>query len=119
MYNPILALVKASILLFILRLSGQKRSLRIVVWTIFVINVGLMIAVFIAVVIQCTPISFNWDRSVEGHCIAQSELYVAQSATTIVTDIIVLFIPIWIVMDLRMKKKMKAVVIGVFFLGFL
>jgi hypothetical protein len=119
MYNPILALVKISILIFLLRFSIQKRSLHITIWLLIALNLSLMITVFGIIVFQCMPISYNWDPSIEGHCIAQAEFYVAQSVTTIVTDIMILILPFWIVMGLKMKMKMKIAVISVFFLGVL
>jgi hypothetical protein len=77
-----------------------------------------MIAIFIIVIFQCTPIKYNWDLSIkDGHCIQQGAFYVATSTVTLFTDILVLAIPFWIVMGLKMATKTKVAVLGVFFLG--
>lgn len=57
LYNPILAIIKASVLLFLLRLVGQKKSIRYSIWALFVLNLALMIAVFVLVIFQCSPVS--------------------------------------------------------------
>lgn len=57
LYNPILALVKSSILIFLLRLGDHRRSIR---WSIYIVNafnIALMIAIFITVIFQTIPIN--------------------------------------------------------------
>lgn len=82
-----------------------------------------MVAIFIVVIFQCTPIEANWWTPSEmaaknGQCIKQGAFYVVTAALTIFTDILVLLVPFWIVMGLKMARRMKVAVIGIFFLGF-
>jgi hypothetical protein len=79
-----------------------------------------MIAIFITVIFQCTPIAYNWDTSIaNGHCVKQGPFYVATTSLTLFTDLLVLALPFWIVMGLKMARKTKIAVIGIFFLGFM
>ncbi|RDW85700.1 hypothetical protein BP5796_04025 [Coleophoma crateriformis] len=119
LYNPILAIVKTSLLLFLGRLAGQKKGLRNTIWGLNILNLLMMVSIFIVVVFQCWPISYNWDLSLKGKCVQQGAFYVATSALTLFTDILVLLIPFWIVKDLKMPRKTKAAVIGIFLLGFI
>lgn len=115
-----MAIVKNSILIFLLRLTGNRRAVKYTILTLIVFNTALMVAIFVTVIFQCTPISYNWDTTIEGgHCVQQGAFYVATTSLTLFTDILVLALPFWIVMGLKMARKTKIAVIGIFFLGFM
>jgi len=119
LYNPILALVKASVLVFLLRLGGgHKPKIR---WSIHALNVfnGLQaIAIFLVALLQCIPIEANWDPAValKAKCIDKS-FHITASSLTILTDILVLILPFCIFLGLKMKRAAKVAVLGVFMLG--
>ncbi|XXG97465.1 hypothetical protein Hte_003767 [Hypoxylon texense] len=116
-YQPILTLVKQSILVFLLRFSGIKASIRYIVWATIIFNTALMVAIFVTVIFQCTPIELNWHPTVPGSCIQQFSFGVVAACMTIVTDIIALALPIWVFMGLQMNNKKKFALIGIFTLG--
>lgn len=119
-YNPILAIVKQSVLIFLLRLGGTKDGVRAVVWIVSVFNVAEMIAVFFAVIFQCSPIAANWDLALAptAHCFDASVFGLTTGGLTILTDLFTLAIPIYIFFDLRINKRTKMALILVFMLGF-
>ncbi|KAH7349800.1 hypothetical protein B0T11DRAFT_332842 [Plectosphaerella cucumerina] len=120
MYNPILALVKCSILVFLLRLGGHQKSIFIVIWSIIGIVIGHAVAVFFAALFQCVPIRTNWTPSLRADpdtkCINTS-FHIIQSAINILTDFLVLAVPFWIFLQLRMPNATKVAVLGVFAIG--
>ncbi|KAI1453267.1 hypothetical protein F4805DRAFT_478631 [Annulohypoxylon moriforme] len=120
-YNPILALVKCSVLTFLLRIGGQRRKIRYSIHALNVFNIGLMIAIFVTVIFQCSPISYFWKRitnpTLQGGCIDTGIFYVTTAALTIFTDILVLALPFWIFMGLKMAPKVKFAIMVVFLLG--
>lgn len=118
-YNPILALVKSSVLLFLLRLGGTKTRVRWSIHVLNAVNIGLMIAIFFVVIFTCKPVSFYWDKSVDGACIDSSPFNIGTAIITICTDVLVLAIPVWILVDLKMPLRIKLVLLGVFLLGFM
>jgi hypothetical protein len=119
LYNPILALVKTSILLFLLRLFGQKPGVRrFIVW-VNTANIGMLIAVFFATVLQCTPINKTWDPRVEGTCIDRRILFTVSSSFNILTDMLILALPLRIFIDLKIPRRTKIALMFVFLLGFL
>lgn len=83
-YQPILTLVKQSILVFLLRFSGIKASVRYIVWGTIIFNTVLMIAIFVTVIFQCTPIEKNWHPLVSGTCIQQFTFGVVAACMTMV-----------------------------------
>ncbi|KAM0562305.1 hypothetical protein ACHAPJ_001992 [Fusarium lateritium] len=118
-YNPILALVKTSVLLFLLRLSGQKRTVRNSIVGLMVFNLCQMVALFICWVFQCTPIDFYWDKTPpkEGKCINEHAFLVSTASLTIMTDLLVLILPLWIFIGLKLPLRVRLAIIGVFTLG--
>ncbi|KAI1635310.1 CFEM domain-containing protein [Biscogniauxia mediterranea] len=121
LYNPILALVKSSVLLFLLRIGGQQRKIRYSIHSLNGFNIGLMIAIFLTVIFQCSPIPYFWERvrdpTLEGTCIDTGAFYVATAGLTIFTDILVLILPFRIFMSLKMSIKLKIAIMAVFLLG--
>lgn len=119
-YNPVLALVKASILVFLLRLGGQKRSARLAIHTLNIFNICHALAIFFAAVLQCLPMEANWDFSLRADpntkCIDNS-FHVIASCLTILSDVLVLALPFWIFLGLNMPMAAKMAVIGVFLMG--
>jgi hypothetical protein len=118
LYNPILALVKASVLIFLLRLFGQKNGVRTYIIGLNTINILQMLAVFFAITLQCLPIEFNWDPTIRGgRCIDQRILYTSTASFTILTDMLVLLLPAYIFTKLKIPKKTKIALLFVFLLG--
>lgn len=121
LYNPILALVKSSVLLFLLRFSGHRRSVKYCIHVLNIFNLALMLAIFLVVIFQCTPIAYFWqqlrDPTASGTCIDSGLFVVSTAGLTILTDVLVLALPLWIFLGLQMKWKAKLAVISVFLLG--
>lgn len=121
-YNPILALVKQSVLTLLLRLAGTKPAVRTAVWITAIFNAAEMVAVFLAVIFQCTPIEAFWKPQLlaeGGHCIEAVPFGLATGCLTILTDLATLALPIYIFFDLKINKRTKIALIFVFLLGFL
>lgn len=118
LYNPILALVKLSVLVFLHRLFAQVRGVKTAVLALGALTTLHMVAVAGAIIFQCTPISFNWTLAVErGACVDRRTLYVSTAVFTIVTDVLVLLLPAYIFRDLNIPKKTKIALLFVFLLG--
>ncbi|KAK7434770.1 integral membrane protein [Colletotrichum acutatum] len=116
-YNPILALVKQSLLIFLIRFSGVKDVVRYVVWGTAAFNLALMIATFVAVIFQCTPIEKNWRPTLAGSCIQQFSFGISTACLTILTDLVSVGLPFHIFLGLKMQKKRKIGLMIVFMLG--
>ncbi|ORY64945.1 uncharacterized protein BCR38DRAFT_473941 [Pseudomassariella vexata] len=116
-YNPILAIVKQSVLIFILRFGGIKRVVRIVVWVTAIFNAALMIAVFFAVLFQCNPIEGYWKPYLGARCINSTVFAVSTAIFTILTDLVAIALPFYIVLGLNLSRKKKIGLMAVFMLG--
>lgn len=118
LYNPILALVKSSVLIFLLRLGGHRRSIRFAIYGLNVFNLTMMIAVFLTVIFQTIPINAYWDLSVTKQRQIDGPLfYIVTAIITIITDFLALLIPFWIFLGLKMRIAAKVGLIVVFLMG--
>ncbi|RYP73223.1 hypothetical protein DL770_007811 [Monosporascus sp. CRB-9-2] len=119
LYNPILGLVKASVLLFMLRLFGQKRRVRQYILWVNTANAAHMVAVLFIIVLQCIPIEKTWDFSVPGRCVDRPILFTTISAFNILTDLLILALPLKIFIGLKIPRCTKIALMFLFLLGFI
>jgi hypothetical protein len=113
-------LVKSSVLIFLNRLFGQKTWIRQFLLWLNVVNISQMVAVFFAILLQCTPVAFNWDPTIPGgYCVDRRVLYTSTAVFNIVMDILILGLPLWIFSKLRIPKRTKIALLIIFLLGFL
>lgn len=119
LYNPILSFVKASVLVFLLRLFGKKDGVRTYILILFVVNLLHLVVTFFLLVFQCWPIQFNWTPDLQGGtCLDKRILFTATSSFTLLTDLLVLALPAYIFVGLKIQRKTKFALLFVFLLGF-
>jgi hypothetical protein len=120
LYNPILALIKTSILLFLLRLTGQKMNVRRAIYALLILNGIAMVATFLITMLHCVPIASNWDplSYPDAKCISFANFVTGTAGAAIFTDVLVLILPTWIVYNLKIARGQKLMLIGILSLGF-
>ncbi|KAK2797127.1 hypothetical protein FQN51_008772 [Onygenales sp. PD_10] len=140
LYNPVLAFVRASIIIFILRLGGLRKHIRRSLLILFVVNFCLMIGIFFADLFQCSPVHYAWDYHAMdkaaqraagadangmkdgklikgGKCIKRRNFFVSSASISIFLDFWLLYIPSAIVWGINMPRRQKAIVVGVMSIG--
>jgi hypothetical protein len=115
-YNPILALVKVSFLMTLIKLRSQNKWINRCLWGTLTMNGCFAIAAPLACIFQCNPISKYWDPSVQGQCADAGAYTVSTSSIVLTTDVLILLMPSWILHDLKMPLGRKLMVIA--FLSF-
>lgn len=77
-----------------------------------------MVAVFLVVIFQTIPIAAYWDRTLTvKHSINAAAFGMSTFIFTIVTDVLVLAIPIYTFMGLKVNMATKLGVIMIFLTG--
>lgn len=77
-----------------------------------------MVAIFLVVLFQTSPVAAYWDSSLTVERTINAGVFAISTAgITILTDILVLAIPVWVFAGLKMNKSTKAGLIVVFLLG--
>ncbi|KAF7553390.1 hypothetical protein G7Z17_g3672 [Cylindrodendrum hubeiense] len=119
-YNPVLAFCKCSILVFLLRLQGHNTTVFRVIWGLIIATGLHAVAIFFAAMLQCVPIESNWHPELKSdpdtRCIDHS-FHIIQSSLTILMDVMILVLPFWIFLGLRMPRGAKIAVLGIFAIG--
>ena len=115
--------VKVSLLLLYNRYFGISSAFCIALRICAVIIVSWYLALVSATIFQCTPVAAFWDRTIllsgHGKCLQLSKLGVASGITNLLTDVMILVIPIPMVWGLNTSKAQKWTLTGIFTLGFL
>lgn len=117
LYCPFLACAKFSLLFFYLRLS-RLRWFRLCIYANMFLVVGYNIALVFPLIFTCTPFMKAYDITItEGTCIDRTPLYMATAVLNILTDIILLVLPIPMIVRLQMPKVQKVGLICIFGVG--
>lgn len=66
---------------------------------------------------QCRPIRAFWDRDIEHVCISNHVAWLSYALINIITDFIILLLPVQQVLRLQLKIRDKVAVIMIFLLG--
>ncbi|KAL3421569.1 hypothetical protein PVAG01_08015 [Phlyctema vagabunda] len=115
-YNASLGLTKTSILLQYLRVFVGTR-IRFACWfSIGVVFCYAMWAIF-SNLFACTPIAFTWDKSLHGHCIERKFLWLFNASFNIISDVVILVLPMPVLSSLKLPRKQKFVLMAIFAAG--
>ena len=107
---------KVSILLFYFRIFPTRKFRRIVIVYLIVLF-SYMIATFTPTAFLCSPVSYYWDKSIDGKCLNE-ELYIQLTGGgNMVIDVFILILPMPMVWKLQVSRPQKLVLSGIFALG--
>ncbi|KAI9681278.1 MAG: hypothetical protein M1817_002561 [Caeruleum heppii] len=117
MYALCIPTIKISFLLFYHRVFPDP-AFRRLLWYVGLFMVLWCISAFFAAVFECSPVSFFWDKTVEGGtCFNIYAFYVAEGALTVFTDLVIITLPLPMVWRLQISTQQKLAVSGLFVLG--
>ncbi|KAF3761702.1 hypothetical protein M406DRAFT_221189, partial [Cryphonectria parasitica EP155] len=112
-------LSKISIGLFLVRIIVKKITLHVIYLAMFLSVVTGLIFFFVAV-LQCTPVSYFWNKTQPGSCISVDiiiDMTFLYTALNIVCDFSFALMPIFIIRNLNMPKRMKMATIPLLSMG--
>ncbi|KAL5371436.1 hypothetical protein PMIN06_012881 [Paraphaeosphaeria minitans] len=111
------AFSKLVVVILYLRVFTNKLE-RGIAWGLFAVIIATFISFFVATCLQCTPFSYSWDKSIpEGHCFDTLAFGYSSSVPNIATDLVVIFLPIRTVLDLKVSTVRKIGLILIFLTG--
>lgn len=76
-----------------------------------------MLLVILGSFLICQPVAFNWDQTIVGHCGNSVTLWLSHGVLNIITDLIVLLLPMPYLYSLEMPLYNKLVLMVTFGLG--
>lgn len=109
--------IKISVLLFYRRFFPSTNFRKIAIIT-GVINILWCIASLLTAFLHCRPLAFYWDKSIKGGvCANDNVIGYSITATELITDIVVLILPIPWLSRLKLERRHRLGVIMLFMLG--
>ncbi|KAJ5494711.1 hypothetical protein N7463_010798 [Penicillium fimorum] len=112
-----LLLIKFSILMFYRRIFGMNWM----IWTTFLICYGWCIGSMVAALCACDPISYFWNEITDptsgSYRYNFYYYYIGNAAANVLTDVLILLVPMPIVWKLQMRTTQKIGVCAVLLLG--
>jgi hypothetical protein len=115
-YSITLGVIKFSILCLYWRIFST--ALRVPIIIVGVSVFAWMWTVFFIALFQCHPISAAWEPTLSGSvCLDTKKYFLGAAVPNIVTDLVMVLMPVPYVLTLRMPTDHRIAVIGTFFLG--
>ncbi|THZ03651.1 hypothetical protein D6C95_03654 [Aureobasidium pullulans] len=117
MYSITMLFSKMSILLLYRRLfpivNFAKRW-----WAVVAFTVAYSVGGMLASLFQCRPMESAWTLDVPSdYCISTEKFYTANAALNVVSDIMILILPVPIVWGLNTDTRKKVILTGLFSMG--
>jgi hypothetical protein len=113
----VLALLKLSVLALYRQLFSSSIRFMRITWVMSFIVTSLGIWVVLASNLQCIPIQATWDLTIQGTCINYGLSGLLAYIVNIITDIIILSMPIPLVLGLQVSRQKKWMLIATFATG--
>ncbi|CAF9905470.1 MAG: hypothetical protein ALECFALPRED_000631 [Alectoria fallacina] len=108
--------IKISTLLLFARIFPGQKFQRML-WA-----VGLFISTYssimvIAMIFQCRPLNRVWDPTVKAECIEINKVWIVMGSLNVVTDFLLLCLPLPQIWKLQMRRETKLQLISIFSIG--
>jgi hypothetical protein len=118
-YAFVMLLTKVGILMMYRRVFVTSRwnPLDWVIKVMMAIITCFYIATTLAKIFSCTPRAKIWDSTIPGTCLNTAEVLIANGIFNVITDTIMLVIPIKSVWNLQISRRKKIGVIVIFSVG--
>lgn len=114
----VIGLAKMSILFLYLRIFYVEKRFRWACYVLLALTISTTTAFTLATIWQCDPIRAFWDREIEGSkCVDSLSFWLSFSIINIITDVLILILPMQQVLRLKLKKRDKIALNLVFVLG--
>jgi hypothetical protein len=118
LYAPCTACAKAALCLFYGRLNPSY-AFQFATWSTMFVIVGSYTGIFFSILFACKPIAASWDLSLQADavCINRGAIYIATAVIGVLTDVLLIILPIPTVWGLQMSRKQKIGLTGMFGVG--
>ncbi|KAK4654157.1 hypothetical protein QC762_401500 [Podospora pseudocomata] len=115
---PTLFLIKLSFIIFHMTIF-QGATFRRISWIVAILTACWAVANVLGTTLQCKPPSFFWDKDQTGSCLQDPvhRMGVPNAIISSLGDVIIFVMPIPPLMKLRVPRRTKIGLVGVFSLG--
>ncbi|WYZ34258.1 hypothetical protein EsH8_I_000534 [Colletotrichum jinshuiense] len=114
LFTPAALFTKAALLLLIVRIFSVERAVARRLHTLVVFFLVCYVPAQVAKTVVCIPVQAFWDRTISNFkCISQPKLFIYDSAVSIISDTIILVVPIVLTWKIRISTFKKAKIVGI------
>ena len=114
------AATKASLLLLYYRLFSPSRRFRLAIYTFAAIVFCQWFSLTLVTIFECRPVAAFWDHTIQGaKCIDLARVTIVSGVLNLMTDVLILCLPIPMVWGLNTTNTQKITLTGIFLLGLL
>ncbi|KAI0025204.1 hypothetical protein F4780DRAFT_417901 [Xylariomycetidae sp. FL0641] len=117
-YNGALLLIKLSLFFQYYRLIKESPRYSVVYLTVMALVLSWTISQIFVFVFLCWPVQSYWRFDLQGKCLDFAEVAWINAVGNIVTDVIVLLLPMPVVWGLNLKRGQRWALMPIFCLGF-
>ncbi|KAF0323569.1 satratoxin biosynthesis SC1 cluster protein 4 [Colletotrichum asianum] len=116
-YGTVLYTVKASVLLMYYRIFPTT-GMKVGGYVLGGLTLAWWLAVVLVSTFQCTPVHKAWNPLMEGgKCLDTNKFFLGNSIPSIITDALILCLPVLEVSKLQVRRSQKVAIGGMFLLG--
>ncbi|TDZ38608.1 hypothetical protein C8035_v005794 [Colletotrichum spinosum] len=120
--NPIVYAVppgacKMVILMFFLELNNNSKWFRWSVYLSMLVVVGSSAGILFSSIFPCSPIRSAYDLVTEGDCIDREATFKATAAFGVITDVMIICLPMPMVLSLHISTRKKVGLLALFGIG--
>lgn len=115
-YVTTVATIKIA-LLFMYKRAFDIKSLRIQAYILGAITISWAIAIILVCIFQCSPVSKAWNPALPGECLDLKGSFIGNAVPNIVTDVLILALPIRYVWKMVPDRTLRWQLTIVFLLG--
>ncbi|KAK2018439.1 hypothetical protein LZ32DRAFT_624871 [Colletotrichum eremochloae] len=111
-YSPSSLFTKITLLWITIRVFRLHRKTVIGGYAAIILLTCYTIPILCLKVVICRPVSGFWDLTIREKCYNQNAIFIADTAVSAISDLLLLFLPIPVALSLRMlwHKRLKVIV---------
>ncbi|KAI9658329.1 MAG: hypothetical protein M1821_002462 [Bathelium mastoideum] len=113
--------VKISISLFLMKLFVRSKTWKIFLWAFITFNTVTSVLDAVLIFPQCTPVEFNWNKAIEGHCWSNGAINgigIMQGSIAALTDFVLSVLPTLFLWNIKILLRVKIGICAIMALGF-
>ncbi|EUC39482.1 hypothetical protein COCMIDRAFT_65711, partial [Bipolaris oryzae ATCC 44560] len=115
-YILVITLIKIALVVFYLEIFDSRRF-KITAYIVIVYLVVTSLISFFITIFVCKPISYYWNRDIEGTCMDPQVIAYGCSVCAIVQDVVLLILPLVFIRDLKIQRRRKIGAVVMFSVG--
>ena len=117
LYAPAMGLSKLAVIALYYRFSELRST-----WKATIIGMAIFVTSYLLVIeflflFGCRPIPKAWNDEIDGTCVNRTTIFMTGAVASVITDIILLVIPLPVVSRLQMSMRNKAWIFLILLLG--